>query len=347
MAKDTRPWNVPRLVPHDWRAPLQQPAALLLLLLLLLQLVPPPWVTAAPVRDEGSGLLDIKQRAVPGSQAGFAVETQDQMDDDEPGDDEAAAETQRAAARVQGQGAESQRPALAGFGPTSAEARAFDPDRVLSYPLQRPQRLYDVAFVTRIPGRPHALRVLASVMASAAATNALRDARRTYIIINNHFDHENPAHKSGLLKNLHVGSTSVHFLPKSWHPQQATGMLYAMQLFLQTNKELRSPGHGLMIVEDDIAFAPGFADRLQEALRQADQLATQNSRTPRPYFMMAYATNQHVTWSPPDGVEGSSLKASVRAAVEQRGIKYTPLQKWSPVVVSVFLNGEGFKVGFG
>lgn len=222
----------------------------------------------------------------------------------------------------------------AGQSSLSSGSWRFDPRRHSTYCQGQPERLYDVGIITRIPGRPHALRMLATVMASAAVTNGLRDARRVFIIINNHYDANTTAHHSALLKNLNVGSTSVHFLPGDWQPQQVTGMLFAMHLHLRANEMLGSAAHGLLTLEDDIALAPGFADRMQEALRQADQHAqTKPPDSTRPFYLMLYKTSEKIVWEVPRRSNHTVIKDLIREAIKKKGLPTMDRLKWSTVEV--------------
>jgi hypothetical protein len=188
---------------------------------------------------------------------------------------------------------------------------------------------YDVAIVTRLPGRPHPLRVLASILASAAATGAFSDARRVYVVINAHYEAENPLHNNNLLRNLNVGHMSVHFLPTHYHPLQATGLLYAMELYLRHNG---GASHGLLALEDDIVFAPDFASRLAEALSQSDRLAVEERRLPRPYLLLMYRNNDGTLLEEGDGY--TDVADKVKDLVKAHKIERMEYEAWSKVQVS-------------
>ena len=92
------------------------------------------------------------------------------------------------------------------------------------------------------------------------------------------------------------GSTSVHFLPENYIPQKGTGMLYAMELF-QRSLINKTRVHGLLVLEDDVVFAPEFDKRLYAAVNKSDALArnASNFTEPMPFLLLPYFTSEKIT----------------------------------------------------
>ena len=190
------------------------------------------------------------------------------------------------------------------------------------------RKLYDVAVVTQLPGRSHALRLLASLLASATATNAFGDARHVFIVVNTNYNEANPLHRSNLLQNLNVGRCSVHFLPEYYRSQQCSGALYAMELFLRQESTRL---HGLLVVEDDIVFGPDFDQHLAHALTQSDALERTRleGKGELAYLLRMYATSQDVYTDE----AFPNLEDAIHDRVARRVLKVMPLEQWEQVHV--------------
>ena len=192
------------------------------------------------------------------------------------------------------------------------------------------RKLYDVAVVTQLPGRSHALRLLASLLASATATNAFGDARHVFIVVNTNYNEANPLHRSNLLQNLNVGRCSVHFLPEYYRSQQCSGALYAMELFLRQESTRL---HGLLVVEDDIVFGPDFDAKLAEALSQSDALERERLQGEADahlaYQLRMYGTSQDVYTDE----EFPILEDAIHDRLARKVLKVMPLDKWEQVRV--------------
>lgn len=187
---------------------------------------------------------------------------------------------------------------------------------------------YDVAIVTKLPGRRHPLRILSAILSSAAVTNAFGDARRVFIVINSHYNESNPMHNSNMLRNLNVGRTSVHFLPDYYLPQQCSGVLYAMELYLRHGGTTL---HGLLTLEDDIVFGPDFNQHLAEALAQSDEQDTlrQHSSNRLNYMLRMYATSQDVYTDEKFPI----IEDAVNDVLARHAMKTVELSRWEKVEV--------------
>ena len=207
----------------------------------------------------------------------------------------------------------------------AVESDAAAPHSAQAAPVLHAGRPYDVAVVTQLPGRAHPLRLLASLLASAAATNAFGDARRVFVIVNSHYNESDALHRSSLLQNLGVGRTSVHFLPPYYQPQQASGSLYAMELYLRRGGNAQ---HGLLLVEDDIVFGPDFDVRLAAALAQCAGLDRRRRRSTveQPFFMLRmYSTTQDVFTD--DAFP--RLEDAIHDRLQHNALETMPLEQWA------------------